>query len=140
MSEKSLMNIKGVEMGLNQLRWVGAGALFLVILLSGYGLTRSGKPYSTIVFNVHKLIAVATVVVLGITVYRMNRAGTLTAAGLVSAIVSGIFFLGTMVTGGALSVEAATQATMSAFVHKLHQVTPYLTVLSTAITLCLLWG
>ena len=144
MGEKSLINITGIEMGSNALRWVGAGAFFLVILLSGYGLSRSGKPYGTIVFNVHKLIAVAAVVTLGITVYRMNRAGTLPAAGLLSAIVTGVFFIGTMATGGALSVEAGTPVTMPAtvlaIVHKLHQVTPYLTVLSTAVTLFLLRG
>jgi hypothetical protein len=123
---------------------VGAGAVFLVILLSGYGLSRSGKPYGTLVFTLHKLVAVAAVVTLGVTVYRMNRAGTLTAAGLASAIVSGVFFLGTMATGGVLSVEAGTEAalpaTVSAFVRKLHQVTPYLTVLSTAAALYLLRG
>ena len=140
MGEKSLINITEVEMGSNVLRWVGAGAVFLVILLSGYGLSRSGKPYGTLVFTIHKLVAVAAVVTLGVTVYRMNRAGTLPAAGLLSAIVSGVFFLGTMATGGALSVEAATQTAMPALVHKLHQVTPYLTVLSTAVTLFLLRG
>jgi len=140
MGEKSLINITGVEMGSYTLRWVGAGAVFLVILLSGYGLSRSGKPYGTLVFTIHKLVAVAAVVTLGVTVYRMNRAGTLTAAGLASAIVSGVFFIGTMASGGALSVEAATETTMPALVHKLHQVTPYLTVLSTALALFLLRG
>jgi hypothetical protein len=144
MGEKILTNVKGVEMGSNLVRWVGAGAVFLVILLSGYGLSRSGKPYGTLVFTVHKLLAVAAVVTLGITVYRMNRAGTLAAGGLISAIVSGVFFLGTMATGGVLSVEAGTQVTMpasvSALVHKLHQVTPYLTVLSSAAALYLLRG
>jgi len=140
MGEKSLINITEVEMGSNVLRWVGAGVVFVVILLSGYGLSRSGKPYGTLVFTIHKLVAVAAVVTLGVTVYRMNRAGTLSAAGLLFAIVSGVFFIGTMATGGALSVEAATETALPAFVHKLHQVTPYLTVLSTAVTLFLLRG
>ena len=144
MGEKSLINLTGVEMGSNTLRSVGAGAVFLVILLSGYGLSRSGKPYGTLVFAIHKLVAVAAIATLGVTVFRMNRAGTLTSAGLISAIVSGVFFLGTMATGGALSVEAGTQVTMpstvSAIVHKLHQVTPYLTVLSTAVALFFLRG
>jgi hypothetical protein len=53
-----------------------------------------------------------------------------------------------MATGGVLSVEVATEAAMpatvsataSAFVRKLHQVTPYLAVLSSAAALYLLRG
>lgn len=125
-------------MNANQYRFVVAGAFFLLILLSGYWLSRSGKPYSTIVFTVHKLVALAAIVVLGVTVYRINRAGALSALELLAAIMTGLFFLGTMVTGGMLSVP--TDKAMPAIVHKLHQVTPYLTVLSTAVTLYLLRG
>ena len=125
-------------MNANQYRFVVAGAFFLLILLSGYWLSRSGKPYSTIVFTVHKLVALAAIGVLGVTVYRINRAGALSALELLAAIMTGLFFLGTMVTGGMLSVP--TDKAMPAIVHKLHQVTPYLTVLSTAVTLYLLRG
>jgi hypothetical protein len=117
-------------------QFVGAGVFFLLILLSGYWLSRSGKPYSTIVFTIHKLISLAAVVLFGIIVYRVNRGGTLSTTGLLAAIVAGMFFLGTMVTGGLLSIPIDNP--MPAIVHKLHQVTPYLTVLSTAVTLYLL--
>lgn len=117
-------------------QFVGAGVFFLLILLSGYWLSRSGKPYSMIVFTIHKLISLAAVVLLGITVYRVNRGGALSATGLLAAIVAGLFFLGTMVTGSLLSIPI--DKPMPAIVHKLHQVTPYLTVLSTAATLYLL--
>jgi hypothetical protein len=137
-SERSMMKLEGVEMSTNQLRVLGTGLFFLLILFSGYWLSRSGKPYSTIVFNIHKLVAVAAVVLLGITVYRIHRAGALSAIELLAAIVTGLFFLGTMVTGGLLSIPI--DKAMPAIVRKLHQVMPYLTVLSTAVTLYFLRG
>jgi cation transport ATPase len=126
------------KMSTDQLRVLGAGLSFLLILLSGFWLSRSGKPYSTIVFNIHKLVAVAAVVLLGITVYRIHRAGALSAIELLAVIVTGLFFLGTMVTGGLLSIPI--DKAIPAIVHKLHQVTPYLTVLSTVATLWFLRG
>jgi hypothetical protein len=125
-------------MNTNQMKVVSMGAGFLVIILSGYWLSRSGKPYSTIVFTVHKLVALAAIVLLGVTVHRINQAGALSAVEVLAVIVTGLFFLGTMGTGGALSIPS--DKAMPAIVHKLHQVTPYLTVLSTAVTLYLLRG
>ena len=121
-------------MSTSQLRIAGALLFYLVLLLSGFWLSRSGKPYSGIILTVHKLISLAAVIWLGITVRRINQAGALSATGLLAAIVSGLFFLGTMVTGGLLSIGKP----MPAIVLRLHQITPYLTVLSTAATLYLL--
>lgn len=59
------------------------------------------------------------------------RLGTL---GLIASIVTGLLFVGTMVTGGLLS--AGTN--MPAAVLRAHQVTPFLTALSTAATLFVL--
>jgi len=78
------------------------------------------------------------VVLLGVTVCRINRAGALSAIELLVAIVTALFFLGTIVTGGLLSIPI--DKAMPVIVHKLHQVTPYLTVLSTATALYLLRG
>jgi hypothetical protein len=123
-------------MGTNQLRLVGALLFYLVLLLSGFWLSRSGKPYSGIILAIHKLISLAAVIWLGITIRRINQAGALSATELLPAIVTGLVFLGTMVTGGLLSIGKA----MPAIVLRLHQITPYLTVLSTAVTLYLLRG
>jgi hypothetical protein len=52
-----------------QLRVVGAVLFFVFIFLSGFRLSRSGKPYSVILLNVHKLISLAIVVFLVIAIY-----------------------------------------------------------------------
>lgn len=121
-------------MGTNPLRFVGALVFFLFIFISGFWLSRSGKPYSGIILTIHKLISLAAIVLLGITIYRVNQAARLSAIEPLAAVVTGLFFLGTMITGGLLSTDKA----MPAIVLRLHQITPYLTVLSTAATLYLL--
>jgi hypothetical protein len=48
-------------MSTNQLRVVSAGLFFLFIFLSGFWLSRTGKPYSGIILTIHKLIGLAAV-------------------------------------------------------------------------------
>jgi len=121
-------------MNTDQLRVVGAGLFLLVIFLTGIRLTRSGKPYSMIVLTIHKLISLAAVVLLAITMYQVNQVAKLGAIDLAAGVVTGLFFLGTMATGGLLSLDKP----MPAVILRLHQITPFLTVLSTAVTLYLL--
>jgi hypothetical protein len=121
-------------MSLNPWKDLGIALIFVVIFLSGYWLSRSGKPYSMLVLTVHKLLAVGTFVYLIVTLIRANRADTLHAYTVIAGVVSGVFFLSLIATGGLLSSEVQTPA----FVSTLHKVAPYLTLLSTAVTLYLL--
>ncbi|MGD1994535.1 MAG: hypothetical protein PVI59_15175 [Anaerolineae bacterium] len=120
-------------MNANQLRNIGTVSLFVTILLSGYWLSRSGKPYSGLVLTIHKLIAVGTAVLLAVAIIRSGRAGALGTAELITGVVSSVFFLSLVVTGGLLSSELQTPAVVS----RVHQVAPYLTILSTIATLFL---
>ena len=121
-------------MSTNQLRVVSAGLFYLFIFLSGIWLSRSGKPYSVIILAIHKLISLAAGVFLVMAIYQINQAAKLSAVELIAVVVTGLFFLGTIVTGGLLS----TGKPMPAAILRMHQITPFLTVLSTAATLYLL--
>lgn len=110
--------------------------LFVVIVLSGFWLSRSGKPYNGLVLTIHKLISLAAVVLFVTTMVQSNRAGALSAPALIAGVVTGLFFLSLIGTGGLLSSKLQTPAVVS----KLHQVAPYLTMLSTAATLYVLSG
>ena len=121
-------------MDANQLRNFGTALLFVVIVLSGHWLSRAGKPYNVLVLAIHKLISLAAVILLVTTMVRSNRVGALSATALIAGVVSGLFFLSLIATGGLLSSELQTPAVVS----KLHRVAPYLTILSTAVTLYLL--
>lgn len=121
-------------MNTNILRYVGTALLFVVIFVSGYWLSRSGKPYGTLLLTIHKLIAVGAFVFLVITMVRSGRAGALGTAGWVAGGVTGVLFLSLIATGGLLSSDLETPAVVST----LHKIAPYLTILSTAATLFLL--
>jgi hypothetical protein len=116
------------------IRVVGVGLFFLFTFLSGFWLSRAGKPYNGIVLTIHKLISLAAVASLVVTIYQTNQTTMLSAIEWIASVVAGLFFLGTIITGGLLS----TDKPMPAAIQRLHQITPYLTVLSTVTTLYLL--
>jgi heme A synthase len=116
-----------------QSKAVSAGLFFLFVFLSGFWLSNSGKPLNSLILTVHKLIAVAAFIFLAVTVYRANQATPLSTIELAAIAITGLLFLGTIATGGLLSIGNE----MPVAVLRLHQITPYLTVLS---TVWLLWS
>jgi hypothetical protein len=121
-------------MGTAQLRIVGAGLLFILIFLSGIWLSNSGKPLNVIILTIHKLISLAAVVFLVMTIYQINQVAKLSAIELIASVVTGLLFLSNIISGGLLS----TGKSMPAAILAMHQITPFLTVFSTAVTLYLL--
>jgi hypothetical protein len=121
----------------------GTGLFFLFIFLFGFWLSRSGRPYSTILFNIHKLIALAAVIFLIVTVYRSSRAASLGPAQIVTVGITALTVIGLFATGALISIDAAgglgnaSQSTRTAII-MIHRVLPYLAVLSTSMTLYLL--
>ena len=120
----------------SQLRIVIIGVLYLLIFGSGFWLTRSGRPYSTIVVTIHKLISVGAFVFLAVSLYRISRGVPLSAAVMAAGVITGLLFLGTIATGAMLTAERP----MPAVVLWLHRITPFLTVVATAVTLYLRLG
>jgi hypothetical protein len=116
-----------------QLRVLVTGLFFLFIFLSGFWLSSSGKPLNTIILTIHKLISVA-VVFLVVTVIQLSRGTGLGATEITAIVATGLFFLGTIASGGLLSIGSP----MPAAILTLHRITPFVTVLSTAVTLYLL--
>jgi len=107
---------------------------YLFIFLSGIWLSRSGKPYSVIILTIHKLISLAAAVFLVMTVYRIHQVAPLSPVEITAVVVTGLLFLSLIISGGLLS----TGKPMPAVILTMHQITPFLTVLSTAATLYLL--
>jgi hypothetical protein len=115
-------------------KFINAGLFFLFIFLSGFWLSRTGKPYSTLIFTIHKLIGLAMGIFLILTVYRVHQAESLSALQISMTVVTVLFFIATVAAGGMLSIDKPMPLAVS-FVHKL---LPYLTVLSTGGALYLL--
>jgi hypothetical protein len=121
-------------MDTTKLRVIGAASFFLFIFLSGFWLSRSGKPYSAIIFNIHKLIGLAAGVFLVMTVYRIHQMAPLNPVEITAIVVTVLFFAATVAAGGLLSIDKPAPAVIS----MMHKLFPYLAVLSTAVTLYLL--
>jgi hypothetical protein len=119
------------------------GLFFIFIFLFGFWLSRSGKPYNSLIFNLHKLIGLAMGVFLIVTVYRVHKTGPFTPIEILALVVTVLVFIILVVAGGLLSIEAtgdlknASQSTLS-IISLVHKILPYLAVLSTEGTLYLL--
>jgi len=117
-----------------QSRVVGAGLLFVFIFLSGFWLSSTGKPYNVAASTLHKLLGVGAAVLLVVTMVRTNQATRLGGLTTIAGVVTGLFFLSLIATGGLLMIDRQ----MPVVVARLHHVAPYLTVLSSAAALFLL--
>jgi hypothetical protein len=114
-------------------RIIWLGVLFIFVFLSGFWLYRSGRPISTVVLTVHKLIALGTLVLIGVTVYQFHQIAALTVTTWIAAVVTGVLFVITIITGGLLSLERPVTA-----VSIVHKIGPFLTVAGTSVTMYLL--
>ncbi len=111
------------------------GALFLITLVSGVGVTRSGRPHNALLFNLHKLIALATVVVFVVNVIPMYKAMEMQhTLEWVSGILTGLLFIALFASGAVLSFEKPAPV----IVLRIHQVVPLLSLVFSGLTIYLL--
>jgi hypothetical protein len=96
-----------------------AGVLFLFTLLSGVWLSHSGRPLHTVIFTIHKLIALASVIVFASSVNQLYRTvGPKQSVQLILMAASALFFLALFVSGAILS-RAVPSTGASLKVHQL---------------------
>jgi hypothetical protein len=112
---------------------IGVAALFLLIFIFGFWLSRSGKPYSPALFNIHKLLSLGALVLIGVLAYRSHQQAALNGAQVTALALMLVCFLVSMITGGLLNLERTQTA-----LKWVHHVIPYLTFLTSAGSLYLL--
>ena len=117
---------------------------FAFVFLFGFILSRTGKPYNSLIFNFHKLIGLATGIFLIVTVYQAPHIGPFSPIQILSLVITVGIFVILVSAGGLLSIEAAgglkniSQATLGV-ISAVHKILPYLALLATAGTLYLLF-
>lgn len=114
---------------------IAAGILFLFTLISGLMVSRSGRPLNIWLVGVHKLIAVGTVVLIGIAVnqlYKTADGKMLIGVGL--AAITAVLFLALIATGAFLTRE---EMQLPEFVLNIHKAAPLLAMVSSIITVYL---
>jgi hypothetical protein len=100
--------------------------LYLVTLFFGLGLSRnlrlndprpSGKPLASAIAGVHKILALATIIIAAVAIRRLHRGIEFTSIGFTAVLIAGLFFLLMIISGSLLSLGKAPNEGMQA-VHK----------------------
>lgn len=111
------------------------GLLLLSTLLSGVWVSYLGRPLNALVFGLHKVIAVATIFVIGRQVYHLYQAlGARSFLEVALIAVTALLFLAVVVSGSFLSFERPAPP---AFL-RMHQIVPMLAVAAAVVSLYLL--
>ena len=84
---------------------IGIGVLFILVIITGFYITREGKPYNSALFNTHKLIALAGTVLIGILIYKLQQGMELSLFVGTLLTIAGVMFLLLIVSGGLLNLE-----------------------------------
>ena len=87
------------------LKIIGNLALVLITIVMGLILHKSGKPYNTIIFSIHKLATIAFlifIVVIVVNHIRINGSDGIFITFLIASIIS-VFAL--MISGGLMSLD-----------------------------------
>jgi len=86
-------------------RLLTAGVLFVLTVASGIWVSRAGRPLNAAILTVHKLIALATVILLVFVIKGMSKGMPMTGVVITMIVVTAVFFLGLFATGVILSFD-----------------------------------
>jgi hypothetical protein len=111
-----------------------SGLFFVFIFLSGFWLSRTGKPYNMLLITTHKLISLVGGFYLGRMVYRLHRRDPLSPVQIAAVVVTILFFIVNVTTGSLLSADKP----MPEIVWALNKYSPYLTVIAATVMIYLL--
>jgi len=107
------------------------GILFLLTIISGVWLSKTGKPYKMGIVTAHKLISIATLVVAALAVFQIQKGIALNAVSIILICVSALLFIALIVSGGMLTRPDTEPLQPVLFLHK---VLPVITLLVSAFT------
>ena len=110
------------------------GGLFILTLVFGFWLSRLGKPYNGILFNVHKLIALGAVVVTAIQMVKLLRGMETQALVIVLLVVAALCVIALFASGALMSAGKLEYNLMLA----IHRVAPFVLVVGLGLVMVLL--
>ncbi len=110
------------------------GLLWLLTLISGVWLTNSGRPLNASIFAAHKIIVLLTIIATVWTIYQLTKGVEMRTIESSTIVITGILLLVAFISGALLSFDKLVNDALL----NTHRVTPFLTLVSTAVTLYLL--
>lgn len=87
------------------IKMIAAGLLFLTSIATGIWLSKTGRPLNAWLFNIHKLISLASAIFAFLAIYERAKFVTMDARFIVIVVALVIFFLIVFATGAFLSFE-----------------------------------
>ncbi|MBN1117341.1 MAG: hypothetical protein JXA77_09070 [Bacteroidales bacterium] len=114
-------------------KFVLTGVLYILILLSGIWLSRTGKPYNSGIFTIHKLFVLGTLIFLGITLFKGFQFSEASSLLKLCLVLSCFLLITVFVTGAVISIVEEP------FLPVLwtHRVVPYISLIILSVTLVL---
>jgi hypothetical protein len=117
-------------------RFIIPGIVFLLTLVFGVWLSRSGKPLNTGIFTVHKLIALGAVVATAIQTYNALKSAETQASLIALIIVIGLCVVALFVTGALISANRPPYSVLLL----IHRLSVFLVLIVGTATIYLLTG
>jgi len=114
-----------------QVKLIETGLFLLFMFLSGFWLSRAGKPYPGGKFNLHKFIGLGTGAFLIVMVYRTAQAAPLSAGQVAAVTITALLFITNVIAGGLVSLSKP----MPGAVKLIHKVFPYLCAIAAGVTI-----
>ena len=99
-------------------RFVIAGIVFILTLVFGFWLSRSGRPYNGLLFNIYKLIALAAVIVTVVQLVGVLKGTDLPALSIALLALAALCAVGLFVSGALMSAGKLDHALL----HTIHRV------------------
>jgi hypothetical protein len=100
---------------------IGLLVAAFVVFGSGFALSRVGRPYGAALLNLHKLVDLAAVVVIGVIAYQANRAAPFSA---IEWWVIGLATVGVIVLFASGGIVSASEVAPGWLV-RVHKVVPW---------------
>lgn len=98
---------------------------FLVTVAFGFWLSRVGKPYNGLLFNVHKLVALASVILAGLAVYQALKVMDVAALIVLLLALAALSVIALFVSGALMSAGKGEYRVMKL----VHNISPFVLVI-----------
>jgi len=117
------------------LKFITPVIAFLLTLVFGFWLGRSGKPYNGVLFNIHKLIALGAVILITMQIYNALKIMEINTLIVIMIVIAAICAIALFASGAFMSIGNHNYQIMKF----IHNVAPILLVIAMAFTIYLLF-
>jgi hypothetical protein len=113
---------------------ITTGVLFLLTIISGIWLNNTGKPLNTLIFTIHKLLALTTVIFTAIAIYNLHKNVEIKTIILILIVIAGLSLFALFISGALLSIGKPA----SNIILTIHNIATIFSVFSTTVMIYLL--